>query len=121
MACLICVGALAAFGLLTVFWCLFGWFLPKTGGWLVCPEGADVQALVRRFLWLRGLGALDCSLLVLDQGLTEPEKRWLESRGIELCGRQEFLHRLGIGENESNGTGTSDPAGRHQRGGVPEL
>lgn len=121
MACLICVGALAFFGIFSVFWCLFGWLLPKTGGVLICPAREGPEELVRRYRWLRGLGLLDCPLLVPEEGLPEPERKWLECAGIEICSREEIIARLGIGEIDLDGTGTGDPAGRHQRGGISEL
>lgn len=121
MAFFIIVGTLAAFGLFSAFWCLFGWLLPKTGGILLCPEGTDAAALARRYLWLRGLGLISCPLVVADGALTEVERTWLFSHGIEVCARDALASRLGIGEKNTDGTGTGDPSGRDQRRGVSEL
>ena len=121
MACLICLGALAAFGLLSIFWCLFGWLLPKTGGVMLCLEGEDAHALVRRYLWLRGLGVVACPLIVADRDLAEPERAWMESHGVEVCPPEALAQRLGIGERNIDGTGNGDSPGRHQRRGISEL
>lgn len=96
------LGTLAAFGLLSVLWVLFGWLLTGKGeGWILCPGKSDALAFVARYLWLKGLGLVSCPLILVDLGLTEQERLWLDSREIEICSREEMLSRLGIGA-ESN-------------------
>ena len=121
MAMFVCLGTLAAFGLFSVFWCLFGWLLPKTGGVMLCLDEPDVHSLARRYLWLRGLGAISCPLIVMDRRLTAAERTWLTSHGIEICGPADIAARLGIGAEDIDGTGNGDPPGRHQRRGISEL
>lgn len=121
MAFAICIAALAAFGAFSVFWCIFGWLLPKTGGVLLCMEDRDIHMLARRYLWLRDLGVISCPCIVLDTGLDGPERAWLEDHGIEICSREALPARLGIGEKKLDGTGNGDPTGRDQRRGLPEL
>lgn len=121
MAWLICVGGLAALGLFGVMWCLFGWLLPKTGGVMLCRGEEETRTLVRRYLWLRGLGLLECRVIVLDWDMAPQERLWMEEHGIEICSREELPFRLGIGAKESHGTGNGDPPGRSQRSGVSEL
>lgn len=124
MAGYICVGMLAAFGALCALWCLFGWLLPAGRGGVLVYRGeseADARFFARRYLWLRGMGLLDCPLVLAAREPEEPERRYLESRGIELCSPAELSARLGIGAEEIDGTGNGDSPGRHQRRGVSEL
>lgn len=102
MAGYICFGALAAFGLLSVLWVLFGWLLPGSGeGWILFPGKPGKLHFVTRYLWLKGLGLVSCPLILMDLGLTEQERQWLSSKEIEIYSRDEVLSRLGIGA-ESN-------------------
>lgn len=112
---------LAAFGALSALWCLLGWLLPSVGDVMVCPEGADAHAVVRRYLWLRGIGLIRCPLIVMDSGLEDAERTWMEKHGVRVCLRSEMARQLGIGEKELDGTGNGDPPGRYQRCGVSEL
>lgn len=124
MAGYICVGMLAAFGALCALWCLFGWLLTGCrGGVLIYRGGSetDERFFVRRYLWLRGMGLLNCPLVLVAREPEEPERRWLERQGIILCGPAELSARLGIGAEEIDGTGNGDPPGCHQRRGVSEL
>ena len=91
----ICVGMLAAFGLLSISWCLFGWLLPGDRGGRLVYDGDS--GFLHRYLWLRGLGLMKCSLTVVDPGFSEAEKLRLEDRGIEICTREAAASRLGIG------------------------
>lgn len=98
MAGYICIGVLAAFGLLSMVWCLFGWLLPGGDkGVLICTSDA---AFVHRFVWLRSLGLIRCPLRIADKGFTEAERARLTERGIEICSREQLLPELGIGAEE---------------------
>ena len=100
MAGYLVLGTLAAFGAWSILWALSGWLLPGgQEGALIEPgrPGETEATVVRRYLWLRGLGLLRQPLVVVDLGLTEPEKTWLTDRGIEICSRSELAERLGIG------------------------
>lgn len=100
MAGYLIVGTLAAFGLFSVLWALFGWLLPGgKGGWLLYPgkPGEGELSFVRRYLWLKGIGLLNCPLIVADLGLSCRERQWLRDMGIELCSLEELSERLGIG------------------------
>lgn len=121
MVWFICLATLAAFGFLSVVWCLLGWLLPSVGEVLVCREGSDTHAAVRRYLWLRGLGLIRCPLIVTARELSLMEQAWFEECGVEVCPPEELARRLGIGEKDIVGTGNGDPPGGYQRRGVSEL
>ena len=100
MAGYICIGGLAAFGLLSMLWCLFGWLLPSgKKGVLICIGD---PVFLHRFLWLRSLGLLRCPILIADIDLT-PEGQELARRmaarwpGVRLLPGEElaeYIHCL---------------------------
>ncbi len=76
---------LAAFGLFCAVWAAAGIFLPPCReGWLLCPGRGDVPSFAYLYLWLRGMGLLSCPLAVLDLGLSEEARQFLEEKGIEI-------------------------------------
>ncbi|MDD5863303.1 MAG: hypothetical protein PUD80_01520 [Firmicutes bacterium] len=100
MAGYIVMGTLAAFGLVSALWALYGLLLPPgRDGVLYAPAkpGAAEQSFARRYLWLRGLGLLRCSLIMVDLGLSGPERDWLTDRGITICSPSELSDRLKTG------------------------
>lgn len=98
MAGYICIGALAAFGLLSILWCLFGWLLPSgKKGVLVCIGD---PVFVHRFLWLRSLGLLGCPLRIPEGDFSQKQREQLLERGVEICSREQMLSELGIGAEE---------------------
>ena len=98
MAGYICIGGLAAFGLLSMLWCLFGWLLPSgKNGVLICI-GAPV--FLHRFLWLRSLGLLRCPLRVPEGDFSQKQRDELSERGVEICSRERLLSEIGIGAEE---------------------
>jgi len=102
MAGYVLIGALAAFGLLCVIWVGYGFFLPKAvGGVIVYPGKLTEQGMnfTLRCIWLREMGLLNCPLIAVDCALTEGERIWLISHGIEIYSREELPKRLGIGES----------------------
>lgn len=104
MAGFICIGVLAAFGALSILWTLFGWMLPGSrDGIVICygTPGLPESGFIRRYLFLRDLGLIGSTLILVDQGLAEPELRWLEARhwGIEICSRAELPERLELERN----------------------
>ena len=120
------LAVLAAFGTLCALWALFGWMIPNgEEGMLVCRGGSGVteRGLLRRYLMLRGMGLLDCPLIIVDPDLPEPERRRLEAMGtgIELWGAEELLRRLEQERNQIDGTGNGNHPGRDRRCGVSEL
>ena len=115
MICWICMGTLAAFGMISALWCLFGWLLPWGSGVMVCT--AEEQNFIRRYYWLRDLGLVRCPLVITDR--TEISR--LERQGTEVWCRDVHISRFGTGEKDIDGTGTGDPAGRDQRCGISEL
>ena len=90
------IAFLAAFGLVCTVWTLFGFCIPKDRGTLLY-RGPEPVEFTRRYLWLRGLGFLRCPMVMVDTGLADPERQWLEGHGIEICGPEELNSRLGIG------------------------
>ena len=98
MAGYICIGALAAFGLLSMLWCLFGWILPSgKEGVLICMGDA---VFVHRFLWLRSLGLLRCPLRIPEGDFSPKQRAELQERGVEICSREQMLSEIGIGAEE---------------------
>jgi len=92
------VAVLAGFGVLGLAWALFGWLLPVCrDGWLICPGRKECISLVWLCLWLRGIGLVRCSLIVVDLGLSPPEQCRLAARGVEICGLSQLADRLGMG------------------------
>lgn len=92
------IAALAAFGLLSVLWALFGWLLPACRrGWLLYPGRSEDLSFVGIYLWLRGMGIVRCPLILADLGLSDAEKQRLSEKGIEICSPSELPERLGIG------------------------
>lgn len=98
MAGYICIGVLAAFGLLSILWCLFGWLLPSgKNGVLICIGD---PVFVHRFLWLRSLGLLRCPLRIPDGDFSGRQRDALRERGVEICSREQLLPEIGIGAEE---------------------
>lgn len=116
MAGYVILGMLAAFGLLCALWVMFGWLIPGgKGGCLVCVGKSF--SLVKRLMWLREMGLLQCPLWVQGENLSEEERAWLRSLGIEICS----LKGLELERNQVDGTGNGDFTGRDQRRGISEL
>ena len=98
MAGYICIGTLAAFGLLSMLWCLFGWLLPSgKNGVLICIGD---PVFLHRFLWLRSLGLLRCSLRVPEGDFSPKQRDELLERGVEICSREQLFSEIGIGAEE---------------------
>ena len=110
------LGALAAFGALSILWATLGWLLPDGKGCaLVCVGQPDIGVL-SRWKWLRSLGLLRCPLVAV----TEKKALYVDSE-IEQCSRADLLSRLEMERNRIHGTGNGDSSGRHQRCGISEL
>lgn len=114
MAGYVVLGMLAAFGCLCALWVSFGWLLPGLRGCaLVCWEVPD-EGILRRVKWMKGLGALDCPLLVVAEAGES-------STDMEICSGKDLLSRLEMERKRFDGTGNGDHTGHHQRGGISEL
>lgn len=105
-------GALAAFGALCALWLSLGWGLPggREGCMVYLWRGSAGRGFVLRWRLQWELGLLRGRLLVIDQGLTAEDRRFLRrwGRNVEIWERED-------------GTGTGDHPGRHRRRGVSEL
>ena len=98
MAGSLCIGALAAFGLLSILWCLFGWLLPSgEKGVLVCIGD---PVFLHRFLWLLSLGLIRCPLRIPEGDFSRKQRDQLLERGVEICSREQLLSEIGIGAEE---------------------
>lgn len=98
MMWMLILAVLAAFGVLSICWALFGWFLPACqDGWLLFPGKSGSCGFVGIYLWLRGAGILKCPLVLADFDLSEPEKRFFQDQGIEVRSLAELPDCLGIG------------------------
>lgn len=106
---------LAAIGLLSLGWVLFGWMLPSGKGCaLVCYGDPDV-GILSRYKWLLGMGLFRCPLIVVG------EKTEILDERIEICAGEQLLFRLETERNRFHGTGIGDTSGRDQRRGLSEL
>ena len=114
MAGYLVLGVLAAFGLLCAAWAVFGWLLPGMKGCALVCMGAPGEEIVARYKLLRGMGLLDCPLLVVAEAESE-------SADIEICSGEDLLSRLEWERKRFDGTGNGDHSGHHQHGGVSEL
>ena len=126
MGWILCIAVMAAFGAVCMIWALFGWMIPGSkGGIMVCfgTPGLPESAFFRRYLFLRNLGLLEIPLIIVDRGLSAPERRKLEHtyRGIELCGSEELSERLQLERKRIDGAGNGNYPGRDQRRGISEL
>lgn len=81
----ILLGFLSAFGALGILWCLAGWLLAAgPQGWVLCPASAEQPGFVPVYLWLRSLGLIRCPLIVMDQGLTDIQRRAYLTQGLRV-------------------------------------
>ena len=92
------IGTLAAFGLASVLWALYGWFLPVECGTVMIytgRSGAAEEIAVRRYRWLRDLGLVRGPMLLVRQEW-KPEERemLLHYPEIEFCSPEELSSRL---------------------------
>ena len=115
MAGYVALGALAAFGLLSLLWATFGWLLPGGKGCAVVCCGMPDEGILTRFKWLKSLGLLNCPLIIIaeDAQSVPPE--------TEICSREELLLRLEWERKRFDRTGNGDHTRRHQRRGISEL
>lgn len=111
----IILGTLAAFGLLSALWALFGWLLPGCKGCALVCYGLPDEGTIARTAWLRSLGLLECPLLIVAEAVQN------QPAGTEICSPEELLPRLERERNEVHGTGNGDHSGRHQRRDISEL
>lgn len=93
------IGTLAAFGAVCVLWALAGWIMSdKQSGTVVirCRPGNPELGCVRRFVCLRELGLIRCTILLVDCGLTEQDRKELApmEQYVEICSRETLLDRL---------------------------
>ena len=119
MALYVCIGMLAAFGLVWVLWLIYGMCCGKPDGLLLIVSGRG-QGLIRRCLWLRELGLLRSRMAVISPELDAVEIWWLRQYGIEIWPSQDLTEGYGTGEKRY-GAGTGNPPGCHQCGGISEL
>lgn len=88
---------LAAFGVLCVLWTLFGHLLPGNKGTVLVffANGTELDAVVRYYSWLRGLGVLRSPLIIVDGALTQMQRQSLQQRqGIEICDPEALACRI---------------------------
>lgn len=98
MAGYLVLAVLAAFGVLSLLWAMFGWLLPVCReGWMLCPGKPGDLSTVYVYLWLRSMGIVKCPLILADLGLSREERIRLTEKGIEICSLVELSERLGIG------------------------
>lgn len=79
---------LAAFGLLCALWVCLGFLLPGQKGVVMVYRcrGESVDALVRRYRWLRDVGLIRCPLIIIDDGMSDKQRKLLENRpGVRVC------------------------------------
>lgn len=77
-------GALAAFGLLCALWAVLGSLLTSSTslfGLCPCKTKTEALAAIRRWQWLRDMGLVSHSLILLDCGLSSGEREALQHIG----------------------------------------
>ena len=119
MAGFVIIGGLAAFGLLCMLWMIYGMCCGKCEGKLLIVS-AEGKGLLRRCLWLKEMGLLDCPMEVCIREIDPMDAVWLQMHGIEIW----MPGQIGAGTEtgaKEHGAGTGNSPGCHQRGGVPEL
>lgn len=92
------LGTLAAFGLVSALWVLYGLLLPPDrDGVIYAPgrPGAAENSFARRYLWLRELGLLREELTMVDFGISDAERDWLTERGVTVCAPEQLAERMG--------------------------
>ena len=119
MAGFVCIGALAAFGVVCVLWTIYGLCCGKPDGTLLILSRGN-QGLLRRCLWLREMGFLTCPMVLVDPDLDALDELWVMSRGVEIW-RTSCLGEVCDTGDKKYGAGTGDSSGCHQCGGVSEL
>lgn len=95
----VCIGALAAFGLLSMVWCMLGWLFGNRQDSVLLVLG-EVGCL-ERLLWLRSLGLLRSRLVLQRNNPETRECMRLMEQGIELWSREDILRRLEMGAEDS--------------------
>ena len=89
MAGYIVLGTLAAFGLVSELWVLYG------GLYAPARPGVTEDSFARRYLWLRELGLLREELTMVDFGISDAERDWLAERGVTVCTPEKLVERMG--------------------------
>ena len=117
MAGYILLGALAAFGLLSILWAGLGWLLPGGKGCAVVCFGYPDEGVQSRYRWLRSLGLFSGPLIAV----TEEDEGQPLGCGTEICRPEALAARLEWERNRFDGTGNGDPPGHDQCRGVSEL
>ena len=126
MGWMIVLGAMAAFGAICILRVLFGWMLPgfEDGILLITVSAGIPESFsIRRYVYLKELGLLNCTMLAVDLGLSETERKWLlqQNCGIEIVDPEDLNGWLELERNRIDRTGNGDHSGRDQRRGVSEL
>ena len=111
MATMIVLTVLAAFGVLSVLWALFGLILPGSRGTFMVylwRETGEAEQALRHYGWLRDWGLIRSPLLVIDCGMTEEERTTLLKgrQGVEICTPEELTSALAQEREKLGGTGT---------------
>ena len=116
MAGYVVLGFLAAFGTLCLLWTLLGWLLSSCKGMVLVCMDFPTPGNVERYRWLRGMGFLNCPLVIVME--TDPEQM---PQDMEICSRKTLINRLEREKDFTYGTGTGNSAGCNQRRGISEL
>ena len=93
------LGTLAAFGLLSGLWVLFGWLLPGSSEsvllFLCSPEKKPGPVLLR-YRWLRELHLIRGPLILVGSDLSEQAQQRIRQRyrGVEFCSPEALASRL---------------------------
>lgn len=113
------VGTLAAIGLISVLWLIYGLCCGRPEGCLVIVSRPG-HGLLHRCLWLREMGLLRCRMAVVAHDLDAVDVWWLRQHGMEIWTSGELPEECVTGDKKY-GAGTGNSPGSHQRGGVSEL
>lgn len=96
------MGVFAAVGVLFLLWLLLGACLTgcrRTTVAIYCRE-QDLLALLRRYRWLRELGLVHTSLVILDSALCREARQSITQTypGVTFCTTQQWLLERGSEE-----------------------
>ena len=99
MAGWVAAAFLAAVGLLSLLWALAGWMLRLCRRGILVYRGVPGEwGFSGIYVWLRSLGLVRCTLVVVDLNLEENSRVWMKEQGIEICTAEELPERLKLGE-----------------------
>lgn len=99
MAVFIVIGVAAVWGVLSVLCLLLGWLLPgdrRAHMLYLCEPDTCAEYVIFGYQWMRELGIVAGSLLLVDSTATPKEMEILKRKhkGVEFCSLEDLKTRL---------------------------